>query len=376
MKYMGSKRSLLSNGLGEELIQRSESASRFVDLFAGSASVAWFVARHSRIQVVANDLQHYSAALADAVLCRTRPANPERLLRDWLLIVDERRRSSSLWRGARELVRAPLDAQTIAASRELCLTPSAVGPCWNAYGGYYFSPDQALTLDFMIEALPSRRSDRALCLAAALSAATRCAASPGHTAQPLSPSVRGLPFIASAWARDPIDVAEVALRRISTYFSQQRGRTVVGDALDLARRLRPSDVAFVDPPYSNAQYSRFYHVLETLARGTCGPVSGSGRYPPISERPQSEFSLRSRSLGAMGELISALAASGSGVVLTFPQYLGSNGLESEAIVAIAREYFSVDVRRVSTEFSTLGGNGRTRSSRRRAGELVLSMHQK
>ena len=37
------------------------------------------------------------------------------------------------------------------------------------------------------------------------------------------------------------------------------------DANKLARRVR-ADVAFVDPPYNSCQYSRFYHVMETITK--------------------------------------------------------------------------------------------------------------
>ena len=39
MKFMGSKRWMLENGLGSLLCQRAETANRFVDLFAGSSAV-------------------------------------------------------------------------------------------------------------------------------------------------------------------------------------------------------------------------------------------------------------------------------------------------------------------------------------------------
>src|SRR5437016_2542153 len=83
VKYMGSKRWMLSNGLGHLLDDRAKNASRFVDLFSGSAAVAWYVAERTQREVVACDLQHYSRVLADAVLQRTAPASSAGIAR-WI----------------------------------------------------------------------------------------------------------------------------------------------------------------------------------------------------------------------------------------------------------------------------------------------------
>jgi adenine-specific DNA methylase len=72
MKYMGSKRSMLQNGLGELLKREINGAARFVDLFTGSASVAGHVAKNFDVPVLASDLQSYSVALANAIISRRK----------------------------------------------------------------------------------------------------------------------------------------------------------------------------------------------------------------------------------------------------------------------------------------------------------------
>ncbi len=75
MKYMGSKRSMLKNGLGKLLLSESKYHDRFVDLFTGAAFVARFVAENTDWQVWAVDLQKYSTVLAQAVIERIAPIN-------------------------------------------------------------------------------------------------------------------------------------------------------------------------------------------------------------------------------------------------------------------------------------------------------------
>jgi len=375
MKYMGSKRALLRNGLGSLLLSDASGASRFVDLFAGTGVVSAHVARQCAIPVLAVDLQQYSAALSGAVLLRTRPVDPTRLRIDWLdRAARATRRSHKARRGAEDWTVA--SARHIEAARIVCSEPSHVGPIWNAYGGHYYSPLQALTFDYMLKFLPTEPASRALCMAATLQAASRCAASPGHTAQPFQPTANALPSIRDAWTRDPIQIAAEALGDVAKLFALRKGRTLVANANTVAAKLRPTDLVFLDPPYSAAQYSRFYHVLETMAVGRCGVVSGAGRYPPIEERPLSDYSLKSGALSAVRDLLERIASSGSRAIMTFPQHPSSNGLSGEEILRIARSRFSVDVHQVASRFSTMGGNGALRASRHRSSELILAMSPK
>ena len=83
----------------------------------------------------------------------------------------------------------------VGRARLLCQRRSRIGPIWNAYGGYYHSPVQALTFDYLLKYLPQREPERSVCLAAAISAASTCSASPGHTAQPFRPSETAGPFL-------------------------------------------------------------------------------------------------------------------------------------------------------------------------------------
>ena len=64
MKYMGSKRVMLQDGLGEILRTEAESAARVVDLFCGSGVVSWFVATTLAKPVLACDLQRFATTLA------------------------------------------------------------------------------------------------------------------------------------------------------------------------------------------------------------------------------------------------------------------------------------------------------------------------
>ncbi len=374
MKFMGSKRVMLKNRLGDLIGRRAVSAKRFVDLFCGASSVSWFAASNTRCSVLASDLQAFAVVMANAVIAREAPLDYLRLSDTWLNRVEISRESSDYLDASKSLLddkRHDL-ISLVSISRDLCKEESLVGPVWNAYGGYYFSPYQALTFDYMLANLPRDEPSRSVCLASIISSASNCAASPGHTAQPFRPTDSAGPFLRKAWSRDPLFYCVRALKSICPQYANATGKAVVGNALDIASTLSSDDLVFLDPPYSNVQYSRFYHVLETIVVGQCGNVEGAGRYPPISERPQSDFSKKSKSRYALEHLLNSLSEVGATVILTFPAGESSNGLSGEVVTDLAKKSYK-KVRRevVSGKFSTLGGNNGLRASRQTINELLL-----
>lgn len=371
---MGSKRALLRNGLGDVIGEESREGRRIVDLFCGSAAVSWFAAVKLGKPVLACDLQKFAVVLAGAVLNRTRPIDQAQLESEWLKQAEKGRREYSAWEcAARFERRRRKDAKWHRQAQELCEAKHGNEDLlvFSRYGGHYFSPMQALSLDAMLEKLPKDAHLRSVCLAATIVAASKCAASPGHTAQPFKSTASGSQYLREAWARDAFRDAAVGLRRIAPLHAKQCGATMVGDANEIAGRLRHTDVVFLDPPYSAVQYSRFYHVLETVARGWCGEVAGVGRYPSREERPQSLYSRSAKSSAAIEELLERLANQGCKVVLTFPLGECSNGMSGEWIEATAKRYFDVSRRTVKSKFSTLGGNTTIREARKEAKELIL-----
>lgn len=380
MKYMGSKRFMLQNGLGELIREEAKHAKRFVDLFCGAGSVAWFAARDTALPVLAIDLQTYAVIMARAVIGRRIPIDNNKLIMKWLNLIKHARTRSRLWSAAVDLQEKAKDIRNIPRivqnARYLCKEPSQIGPVWNSYGGHYFSPTQALTFDYMLKYAPKIEPERSVCLAAVISAASKCVAAPGHTAQPFQPTNTAKKFVFEAWRRNPLSLAQKALEEICPQHAKTVGETQIANAVEVASTLKPGDLVFIDPPYSGVHYSRFYHVLETMARGYCTEVSGVGRYPPFEDRPQSAFSNKSQSKEALEGLLSALALSRATIIFTFPTEECSNGLSGTLILETAKRWFVVNKKIISGHFSTLGGNNSYRASRKYSSELLLLLKPK
>lgn len=373
MKYMGSKRAMLENGLGNLLVAESKHKLRIVDLFSGSGSVSWFAAQNLGKQVIATDLQLYAVILARAVIGRTQPLSVANVKSNWFLRAENWLARKSSWSEAVRLDESGINTKTWSKrAKELCgeLRPHNA-PIWKAYGGHYFCPSQAMIFDALLATLPTSDPQRTACHASLIIAGSKCVASPGHTAQPFKATNTAYQHLKEAWLRDPYFYVETAMNLIFGAHSKKIGVAKKVSANVFAKSLRKTDLVFVDPPYSGVQYSRFYHVLETIANKKCGDVTGVGRYPPRIERPQSNYSLVTNAANDFSDLMKTLAENSCTSIVTFPSGECSNGITGEEVEVICKRFFTVSRKIVKTRFSTLGGNNSGRPAWRLTDELIF-----
>ncbi|WP_460989662.1 DNA adenine methylase [Sphingobium sp. TomTYG45] len=371
---MGSKRAMLKNGLGSAIEAELEHCSRFVDMFTGSGSVAIHVATRWPVPVWAGDLQNFAVALADAVIGRTEPLSGAPIL-DWIADAVKMAQADPDFKRLSKAQRACENEATpknVNAARALCAELQR-GPLSRAYGGYYYGPLQALLLDCLRQQLPVDPALRKVGLGGLIAAASMCAASPGHTAQPFQPTDTARKYISEAWAKDPVRLTMEVCNSLATQQAKNLGTVSVVDAVEMAQSLQPGDIAFIDPPYSAVHYSRFYHVLEGICTQYDGEVSGTGRYPPQAHRPRSDFSMKGTTEAAFRSLFKGVSESGARAIVTFPAGAASNGVSGEDVLGIAEEFFHVEQRSVTGRFSTLGGNKINRSARLPSDELILRL---
>jgi adenine-specific DNA-methyltransferase len=349
------------------LARERRGAQRFADLFTGSGAVAIYMARKYRLEVLVFDLQKYSVALAQAVIGRQAAIDWEPVWNAWYGLAQERLHDEIP-------VADRLTQPVVADFREWCEKQKL--PITRAYGGHYFSPLQSVWIDALRATLPEQEPEKTVALASLIHAASESAAAPGHTAQPLQPTRTAKPFLKRAWDFNIVDRTKKAFEQISKDHANQIGSAEVSDAIEAAGQLQQGDLAFIDPPYSGEHYSRFYHVLETIAHGECGEVSGVGRYPAAEHRPKSDFSLKTKSEDALDKLLEKIADRQAKAILTFPDHECSNGLSGDLVRQIAAEHFDVLEESVDSDFSTLGGtrtadDDEGRNPRRQAKELML-----
>jgi adenine-specific DNA-methyltransferase len=386
MKYMGHKGRLLPV-LGEVLLDVGRDSEQAADPFCGSGIVSWFLAQNTDLVVHAGDLQCFASVRAASVIERTASIEAPPLLTCWFDAAQERiDRVIGHFPNAMRSINPDLDdpheiREIVERSRRFSsevLPPllKKMGGQWpmsKAYGGYYFSPAQALVLDALRQTLPRGALERDTALSALIEAASRCAAAPGHTAQPFQPTMGAASYIVEAWSRSVWTRVADAVRAIVGRFARRAGTAAARDFRATLGDMRPGDLVFADPPYSGVHYSRFYHVLETLTRGQEIIVAGQGRYPPATERPVSEFSRKSEAKRSAAELIEICSQSQLNLVLTFPMGRASNGVAARDFIEYGRSRFStVDYLEEASRFSTLGGNAIKRSARIQCAEAIVT----
>jgi adenine-specific DNA-methyltransferase len=371
MKYMGHKGRIVGS-IRKQIETVAADAHALCDAFCGSGVVAWNLAEHFDLPVLAGDLQTFAAARAAAIVTRDAPLTDLEFLERWIEratalteeITEGRRVPTSPRASSKDKFVEP--RKSIRRSRSYAASTLSKAlrqnghrwPITLAYAGYFFSIEQALMIDALRSSLPSGRSERSIALAALIGAASQCSASPGHTAQPFGIGKGSLPHVIEAWNRSVLEYVREEVKAIAPRYAKVQGETKVGSWERTIACLSPGDVLFCDPPYSAVQYSRFYHVLETLARGEVVEVSGSGRNPPFEERPESDFSRKSKSKEALDRLLMEAASRELRLVVTFPVSRQSNGLSAHTFASNAAKYYQhVTNHEVQSAFSSLGGNG-------------------
>ncbi|MCH8997539.1 MAG: DNA adenine methylase [Proteobacteria bacterium] len=202
------------------------------------------------------------------------------------------------------------------------------------YAGSYFGIFQSMQLDSLRYAINKashhKKNDRKLtnwllvCLGIS---AIRCNNATGHFAQYLNLTNTNKKRVLgqrsrSVWTEFILALGQIA--PLGTPKWRLKNRCFKGESLGLLSRLRASDlrptVIYADPPYSEAQYSRYYHLLDTLLTYNYPTVEGKGRYPP--DRFQTSFSHKKTVHKSMKQLVLGSARLEADLVISYP----SNGL--------------------------------------------------
>lgn len=162
------------------------------------------------------------------------------------------------------------------------------------YAGLYFGDRQAAEVDCLRRAIEGieNEMDRKWALGALVCATSSCAFTyGGHFAQPkldIGPEGARRGSIEDAVRQRTLSVTHEFYVRLTSLAEESEMcanpvELVTGPwefALEeAAQRCSGPVCVYVDPPYTRDEYSRYYHVLETLVRYESQGVSGKGRLP-------------------------------------------------------------------------------------------------
>lgn len=295
LNYPGSKRNLLSF-IDEYTTSHIPKDKAVFDIFAGSGAVSYFY--KDRFKVYANDSEQYSSVILNALL-KFQPKNKiDELLKemdrfsefnkqklisvynDWInkekellvsLKFDEIEQFylsfPNVWKENVVLNNMEVTIEKLRTLPFYCLFTSY-------YSGNYFGVYQSVEIDsirFAIEEADLNIETKNMLLSALFYAMKEAVFSKdGHMAQPLGLSNN----LEKLFKRRNVSIYEKFVQKVTDFFSisfltEDKGNKVFNytfDELFFNKMDLFNDVGFIyaDPPYTDMQYSRYFHLLNTL----------------------------------------------------------------------------------------------------------------
>jgi len=377
--YMGTKQALVANVVE---VARSAQHGTLLDVFSGMCAVGSAVSKDR--QVWNNDIQRFAAEVARALfLSRTDPLTALNLADIcYKTYAQQCERLKAAFELSLKCEAQLLQSKSFSAFARnqiefLKRYRGEAGHCRlrshslfaRTYSGTYFGLQQAIEIDSIVRALDFSfslgtisKDEQRWALVSLGRALLKTSNSTGHFAQYLKPNERTFRryiklrsrSVWSEWLN-----SEAVVSPIRDLAWRKGNRVYNNDSLVLLKNLSKKNTEvsaiYADPPYTDDQYSRYYHLFETLLLYDYPSVSGAGLYR--SGRFQTPFSLRSKVGEAMTSLVRYSAKTGADLILSYP----ANGL---AVLAgldvralLKRHYRCVEISKsVSHQHSTFGAS--------------------
>lgn len=124
--------------------------------------------------------------------------------------------------------------------------------------------------------------------------------------------------------------------------------------------IRKARVVYLDPPYSQGHYSRFYHLLETLTKYDYPEIGYTGRYR--KDRHQSLFAQKDKVAQAVGHICEVSRDARTLLVISYSQ--GGVIPSADAFRAILEQYYpsaKIELKSLASVHSKLGQTERMKT---------------
>lgn len=259
-RYIGSKHKLIE-WIFSVINKECEKGNSFADIFAGTGVVSAVAARHYD-EIILNDFLHSNYAIYQAFF-----GNGE-----W-----DKNKIENIIKDYNNIDGDDLEDNYFSTN----------------FGGKYFSHNSAKIIGFIRENVEENRSNLTdkeyyILIASLLYSIDKVANTVGHyDAYFKKEHVEDGFFMRPV---DPIEAKKVTIFKEDTNL--------------LAKKIK-ADIVYIDPPYNSRQYSRFYHVLETLTKWDKPELFGTALKP--QEENMSDY-CRVQAKDRLAELVNDLNA--------------------------------------------------------------------
>lgn len=413
IQYLGSKLRLVKEISG--IIESNKTSNLVCDLFSGSGVVSHYLANKN--DVISLDIQYYSTVISSALINGRKISkseiasfiseaknNPsfsdlqfiyepltcleESLLKSKLVSDNDKLKFAlfvekcsvySFLKSSNiltEIEKANFVMIALKKFEERFKTANQIARklsyCSLYYGGVYFSFRQSIMIDALLFKINEQKSidepKYSILLASLLSTLSEIVATVGKQfAQPMKLTDKNNKpkiLLASRSVRDRnYDVETIFKKWVNEYsnncFQQTNNKSITSDYKYFLDNCKENIGCFyADPPYTIDHYSRFYHILESIAlydypelaamnKSNVGNVIMKGLYRV--ERHQSLFCIPSQAKGAFADLFQGASKFNCPLLLSYSPFEENTTnrprlLSIDEIISLANNYYdSVEV---------------------------------
>lgn len=313
IRYMGNKGKLLGKII-PEIEKLTDEGDIVCDIMAGTNAVSY--ALKARNRLITNDIQYYSYVISRCML-------------------------ESYDIPTQEQARLDLDGNFEKNERERIFTFFA-----DNYTDAYFAGRQCRDIDSLRYAIEQIADDnlRYFYLTVLMNAMCKAQSTTGHFAQFMDKDHnRIIPL-------RQLSVRNLFYEKIDDFKCfVKNGYPNLHFNLDYKElfKLKEMDSVkcfYLDSPYTSDQYSRFYHVLETVCKYDYPKLEHKAKYR--TDRVQSDFCYKKSAAGEFENIISFCAGKGASLVISYSNH---GVIPVENIISIADKYYK-DVTLKGTDY--------------------------
>lgn len=385
LKYMGNKRRLL-NWLMTSFNEELKDGDTFLDLFAGTSSVGY--ALKPKVRVLANDIQKYSSVISSALLefngeiteddfdkelAKFYKKNLSRLIDIFGVAVQAEKKllNSGKIKAYRQFyLEVPKYGEPVShdkfklnsyshesfiQNRRTLKTKFPYMLFITYYPNTFFGLKQCVEIDSIRFAIDQIKDvhKKAVYLSCLMYAMSKAVNSSGHFAEYLNHHSDYASKLILEQRK--VSVLEEFLFKLSEFtklFVQNKWKNevyncdyqILIDKLYKNKKIEEIDLIYIDPPYTNAQYSRYYHIPETLVKYDYPNITKDrsnhflvkGRYR--DDRHQSKFSNTGTVELAFRELFAAISSK-TNATLAISYSDNSIFKPVDRLIGVAKEYY-------------------------------------
>ena len=288
IRYMGNKANLLDEII--PAIQKITPKDGIVlDIMAGSNSVSY--ALKEFFTVYTNDIQQYSYIISKAVIENQTETISSQKAKEELENYIKKNRKEKRYNFFEK-----------------------------TYSDTYFSKEQCIEIDSIRFAIENTKNEyrKNLYLFALMDAMCKVQSTPGHFAQFMPKEhKRIIPL-------QQMDLFKIFLEKCNDYskicFTDKKNKSFCMDYKELIKKneIENVDTIYLDSPYSQEQYSRFYHVLETVCKYDSPKVNYKAKYR--DGRFQSDFCYKGKVKQEFENIISYCSNNKKNLVISYSDH--------------------------------------------------------